>query len=37
MYESRCYEKSAAVEANGTVMDRPNEQLHRFYLMEYIC
>lgn len=36
MYESRCYEKSAAVEANGTVMERPNERLHCFYLMKYV-
>lgn len=36
MYESRCYETRAAMEANGTVTVLPNEQLHCFYLMKYI-
>lgn len=34
MYKSRSYEK--VVEANGTVMGRPNEQLHCFHLMKYV-
>lgn len=34
MYESKCYEKSTAVEANGTVMGQPNERLHCFHLMK---
>lgn len=36
MYKSRSYEKSTSVEANGTVMGRPNEQLYCFHLMKYV-
>lgn len=36
MYESRCYEESVALGADGTVMGLPNEQPHCFYLMKYV-